>query len=294
MIHSTVTAVESFRFLGTTIAQDLKWDNHIESIVKKAQQRLFFLHQLRNLPQELLKQFYSAIIESVLCTSINVWFSSATKSDLRRLQRVVWTGERIIDTTLSKNCTHPEWAKGLEKSLWTSHQHTPSLNCYRLVDASELWAPERPDTETVSSLKQYISWTLDIKRGTHNTIIHYIINTHTYFFSFHVRPVHIIKHNLILYYLLCFDFLYISYLYIIVLLSDLSCCCHSVALWSFCRYNRFLVCVNTWPIKLILILSARGRKRQYAAGAWLRRNRKIIVFECYTWLLTKWRRLFKE
>ncbi len=72
IMNSTVTAVESFRFLGTTISQDLKWDNHIDSIVRKAQQRLYFLHQLRkfNLPQELLKQFYSAIIESVLCTSI--------------------------------------------------------------------------------------------------------------------------------------------------------------------------------------------------------------------------------
>ncbi len=49
----------------------------IDPIVKKAQQRLYFLSQLRNfnLPQELLKQFYSAIIESVLCTSITVWFS---------------------------------------------------------------------------------------------------------------------------------------------------------------------------------------------------------------------------
>ncbi len=102
IMDSTVTAVESFRFLGTTISQDLKWDNHIESIVKKAQQRLYFLRQLRkfNLPQELLKQFYSAIIESILCTSITVWFSSATKSDLRRLRRVVRTAERIIGTTL--------------------------------------------------------------------------------------------------------------------------------------------------------------------------------------------------
>ncbi len=98
IMNSTVTAVESFRFLGTTISQDLKWDNHIDSIVKKAQQRLYFLRQLRkfNLSQELLKQFYSAIIESILCTSITVWFSSATKSDLRRLQ----TAERIIGTTL--------------------------------------------------------------------------------------------------------------------------------------------------------------------------------------------------
>ncbi len=96
IINSTVTAVESFRLLDTNISQDLKWDNHMETIVKKkAQQRLYFLRQLRkfNLPQELRNQFYSAIIESVLCTSISVWFSSATKSDLRRLQRVVRTAE---------------------------------------------------------------------------------------------------------------------------------------------------------------------------------------------------------
>ncbi|KAI5100925.1 hypothetical protein C0J45_9911 [Silurus meridionalis] len=58
------------------ISQGLKWDNHIDSSVKTAQQKMFFLHQLRkfNLPQELLTQFYSAIMESVLCTSETIWF----------------------------------------------------------------------------------------------------------------------------------------------------------------------------------------------------------------------------
>lgn len=64
IMDSTMEAVESYRFLGTIISQDLKWDNHIDSIVKKAQQRLYFLRQLKkfNLPQELLIQFYSAVI----------------------------------------------------------------------------------------------------------------------------------------------------------------------------------------------------------------------------------------
>ncbi len=181
IMNSTVTAVESFRFLGTTISQDLKWDIHIDSIVRKAQQRLYFLRQLRkfNLPQELLKQFYSAIIESVLCTSITVWFSSATKSDLRRLRRVVRTAERIVGTTLP---TLQE--KGLAKSLWTPHiQHTPSLNCCRLVDATELWAPERPDTGTVSSPKQSISWTPDIN-VEHTTLFY---NYFTTIYSPHIH-----------------------------------------------------------------------------------------------------------
>ncbi|KAK3516040.1 hypothetical protein QTP70_002661, partial [Hemibagrus guttatus] len=102
IMNSTVPTVESFRFLGTTISQDLKWDTHIDATIKKAQQRLYFLRQLRkfNLPQELLIHFYSAVIESVLCTSITVWFGSATKSDMRRLQRTVRTAERIIGAPL--------------------------------------------------------------------------------------------------------------------------------------------------------------------------------------------------
>ncbi len=130
-MNSTVTPVESFRFLGSTISQDLKWDNHIESMVKKTQQRLYFLRQLRkfNLPQELLKKFYSAIIESVLCTSITVWFSSATKSDHRRLRRVVRTAERIIGSTLPtlQELYSSRVRKRAGKSLWTLTSSTLPL-----------------------------------------------------------------------------------------------------------------------------------------------------------------------
>ncbi len=85
IMNSTLPAVESFRFLGTTISQSHRHlHNHIDSIVEKAQQRLYFLRKLRkfNLPQELLIQVYSAIIESVLCIES------------------VRTTERIIGTTL--------------------------------------------------------------------------------------------------------------------------------------------------------------------------------------------------
>ncbi|KAI2661128.1 putative RNA-directed DNA polymerase from transposon BS [Labeo rohita] len=47
IMNSTVAAVDSFKFLGTNISQDVKWDIHIDSFVKKAQQRLYFLRQLK-------------------------------------------------------------------------------------------------------------------------------------------------------------------------------------------------------------------------------------------------------
>ncbi|KAL0199735.1 hypothetical protein M9458_002922, partial [Cirrhinus mrigala] len=37
IMDSTVAAVETFKFLGSIISRDLKWDTHIDSIAKKAQ-----------------------------------------------------------------------------------------------------------------------------------------------------------------------------------------------------------------------------------------------------------------
>ncbi|KAI1885498.1 hypothetical protein AGOR_G00204310 [Albula goreensis] len=72
------------------------------AINKKAQRRMCFLCQLRtcNLSKELLCQFYRTVIESVLCTSITVWFCSATQKDKARLQRIVRTAEWILGINL--------------------------------------------------------------------------------------------------------------------------------------------------------------------------------------------------
>ncbi len=159
IMNSTVTAVDSFRLLGTTISLDMKWDNHTDSMVKKAQQRLYFLHQLKkfNLPQELLIHFYSAIIESVLCTSITIWFSSTTKSDLRRQRRVVRTAKRIIGTILPtlQELYISRVSKRAGKITLTSH---PAHSLFKLLLSGRRYrAPERPDTEIVSFPKQSIS-----------------------------------------------------------------------------------------------------------------------------------------
>ncbi|XP_061632963.1 lysophospholipase-like protein 1 isoform X1 [Phyllopteryx taeniolatus] len=97
-----VSTVETFKFLGITISQDLKWATNINSVLKKAQQRMYFLRLLRKhgLPPELLRQFYTAVVESVLCSSITVWFGAATKKDKLRLQRTIKTAERIVGTPL--------------------------------------------------------------------------------------------------------------------------------------------------------------------------------------------------
>lgn len=64
---------------------------------------MYFLQQLRKhgLPQELLIQFYTALIEFTLHASITVWFQAATKQDKNRLQWTVRTAEEISEASLS-------------------------------------------------------------------------------------------------------------------------------------------------------------------------------------------------
>ncbi len=111
-----------------------------------------------------------------------------------------------------------------EQKGWQNHSGpltSNTSNYYRLVDATELWAPERPDTGTVSFHKQSISWTLDIKRGSHNTIMQ-LCNHHTYLFV-HFKFAHQTCTHIIVCIVFClFAILYIAYLYSILLLS-VSC-----------------------------------------------------------------------
>ncbi len=91
IMNSTVTAVESFRFLGTTISQDLKWDNHIESMVKKAHERLYFLRQLRkfDLPQELLHLHFtfSHLADAFIQSDLQLGVHKAINLEEANIQR---------------------------------------------------------------------------------------------------------------------------------------------------------------------------------------------------------------
>src|SRR4029434_6341640 len=92
---------------------------------------MYFLRLLRkyNLPQELLIQFYTAVIESVLCTSITVWFRPPNWIGIDSSgQSGLHIGGKFNSWSClpSKTCTPPESGNGQEKSLQTPH--TPDTN----------------------------------------------------------------------------------------------------------------------------------------------------------------------
>ena len=100
--NTVVKQVESFKFLGSTISSDLSWGNNTASIVKKGQQRMYFLRQLKKfgISPIILKRFCHAIIESVLTFSITVWFGRASYEEKAQLETLVRCASKIIGLTL--------------------------------------------------------------------------------------------------------------------------------------------------------------------------------------------------
>ena len=95
--------VSSAKVLGVTISNDLKWNDHVDTITSKAARRLYLLSQLKRAgisPDDLLA-FYYSVIRSVLEFSCQLFHRSLPKylsDDIERIQR---RAMRIIFTSLS-------------------------------------------------------------------------------------------------------------------------------------------------------------------------------------------------
>ena len=97
-----IEIVHSFKLLGSTLSYDMKWEVNIDSIAKKAHQRIYFLRRLKQfgIARNILIQFYRAVIESVLTFSIPLWFGALSLRDKSKLEKIVKSASRIIGTEL--------------------------------------------------------------------------------------------------------------------------------------------------------------------------------------------------
>ena len=163
MCDSPVNTAASFRFLGTVISQDLKWQQNVSCISKKAQQRMFFLRQLKkfNLPKAMMVHFYTSIIESILTSSITIWYAAATVKDRSRLQRIIRYAEKVIGCNLpSLKDLHASRTLRRARKITLDPSHPGHILFETLPSGKRLRSrPKPPATKTVSSRLQLASST---------------------------------------------------------------------------------------------------------------------------------------
>ncbi len=91
------------KLLGLLIQEDLKWDSHVDKIVKKASQRLRILTVLRKSgysPSQLV-QVYHTHIRSLLDYACQVWNPGLTLSQMQDIERIQIRALSIIEPNMS-------------------------------------------------------------------------------------------------------------------------------------------------------------------------------------------------
>jgi hypothetical protein len=94
---SPIEKVATYKYLGVLISNDLKWESHVDSVLKKASQRLFYLKKLRSfgLPAKILQLFYSSFIQPVLTYNITVWYQCLPLYLRKKLDRIIKRAAKI-------------------------------------------------------------------------------------------------------------------------------------------------------------------------------------------------------
>ena len=94
---------ETFKCLGLVINNKLKWDNHVDELIKKASQRLHILRVLCRFGAGVdeLKQIYISLVRSTLEYACVVWQGGLTEKNKLGIERIQKRALRIIYPSLS-------------------------------------------------------------------------------------------------------------------------------------------------------------------------------------------------
>ncbi len=95
---NTIDIVKSVKLLGVTLQDNLKWNQHVDVIIKKASKRLYFLSQLKRAkihPKDLVK-FYITCIRSILTYACQVFHFSLPDYLCTTLEQIQKRALRII------------------------------------------------------------------------------------------------------------------------------------------------------------------------------------------------------
>jgi hypothetical protein len=96
--NEEIEIVTSFKYLGTVVDEKLNFSEHVGTVHKKAQQRLYLLRKLRsfNVSTHILGSVYRALVESIVAFNVVSWCGQASLTNKTKLGRTISTASKIV------------------------------------------------------------------------------------------------------------------------------------------------------------------------------------------------------
>ncbi|TWW54508.1 putative RNA-directed DNA polymerase from transposon BS [Takifugu flavidus] len=102
ILGTDVDVVESYKYPGVHLNNNLDWTHNTDALVKKGNSRLFLLRRLRSFGVQgpLLRTFYDSVVGSAIFYGIVCWSSSITDRDRKRMDRLVRRASSVLGCPL--------------------------------------------------------------------------------------------------------------------------------------------------------------------------------------------------
>jgi hypothetical protein len=139
-----VGRVKNYKYLGTIVDDELKWNENTIALSKKASQRLFFLRKLKEFQVEktIMSLFYVSVIQSLLMFNLVCHWNSLSFVNKRKLNKIRNSARKIMNVNTTdlnsmyvKNVLHKvdKVMKDSKHPLHNSYTFLPSGNRLRSV-----------------------------------------------------------------------------------------------------------------------------------------------------------------
>ena len=136
---SEVDVVKTYKYLGVTIQEDLKWDSHIDNQLKKCNKRMYHVRCLKklNIDHKIIVLFYNSVISSLLTYAISSWYSACSdklKNDVNKPGKKVskMLCPMYKESVIVPKCVYEKKCCSLVSKILKDPTH-PLFACYNLL-----------------------------------------------------------------------------------------------------------------------------------------------------------------
>ena len=139
-----VEIVQQYKYLGFIVDDKLNWNEHVTTLCKKINQRMYFLRKLKsfNLNETILKRFYTSMIESVISYGISCWGAAIKLGDRKRINNIIKKAGRIVKCELDDVETiHSKACLRKQKSILSNTKHPLNTEFVRSSRSNKLLQP---------------------------------------------------------------------------------------------------------------------------------------------------------
>ena len=107
--NSPVDIVSSYKYLGVTIQDDLKWNKHVNIQTKKANKRMYYVRRLYKLKidSKIICLFYNSVVSSVLTYAISSWYNACDKNLKNSICKFYEKMCKMTNTSVHKSIEDP-------------------------------------------------------------------------------------------------------------------------------------------------------------------------------------------